>query len=95
MFNMKKLHLINIFSMQYHLEHSDEWFGKNPQKTVRKTEKFEKRNHVFSNLLLNCKEFGKVFCMKKVRLVSSFPTAYHTHQSDKRFENHNTKTARK
>jgi hypothetical protein len=87
MFNIKKLRLTNIFSMQYYLEHSDEWFGNKPRKTVRKTEKFKKWNHVFCNLLLNCKEFRKMFFMKKVRLIISFLTAYHTHESDKRFKN--------
>jgi hypothetical protein len=92
---MKKIRLINIFSTQYHLEHSDKWFVNKPQKQFEKPRKFEKRNHVFSNLLLNYKEFRKVFFMKKVRLVSTFPTAYHTHHSDKRFENWNPKTVQK
>ena len=84
---MKKLRLINIFSAQYHLEHSDKWFKNKLQKTVRKTEKIGKRNHVFSNLLLNRKEFGKTSYMNNLRLVNSFPTPYYKHKSDKPFEN--------
>ena len=55
-------------------------------------EKQSARISVIWKLLLNHNELERVFYMKKLRLVNIFPTAYHLHHSDERFEKSSRKT---
>ena len=48
-------------------------------------EKQSVRFSVKSKLLLNRKELERVFYMKKLRLVDTFPTAYRLNHSEQRF----------
>ena len=55
-------------------------------------EKQSVRISLNSKFLLKRKELERVFYMKKLRLVDIFPTAYHLHHSDERFEQINENT---
>ena len=53
-----------------------------------KKREFRKQKYVYSKLLLKHKEFQKKWLeITKLCLFHSFPTVYHLHQSNKRFEN--------
>ena len=81
---MKKLRLIDIFPTAYNLNHFDKRFEKKFMKNGRCLSYSAAR---FLKLTKNRKESQKHFNISKLRLVRSFPTAYHTPHFDKRLEN--------
>ena len=83
-FYVKKLCLIDTFPTAYDLNYSDKPFVKISRKNSRCLSKSAAR---FSKLTKNRKESQNHFNIWKLRLVGSFPTAYHTSHSDKRLEN--------
>ena len=83
-FYMKKLRLVDIFPTAYHLNHLDKAVCKNFAKNGRCLSKSATR---FSKLNKNRKESQNHFNISKLRLVRSFPMAYHMSRFDKRLEN--------
>ena len=91
-FYMKKLRLVDIFPTAYDLNHSDQPFVKISRKNSRCLSKSAAR---FSKLTKNRKESQNHFYIWKLRLVRSFPTAYHMPRLDKRFKNWNENSTEK
>ena len=89
------MRIFHSFPTVYHLYQSDKWLENGGQKTVRKQKTSRKPSVVFLKLFKNRKEFGKPVKTKMVRILHSFPTAYHLHESDERFENGGKKTVPK
>ena len=83
-FYMKKLRLVDIFPTAYDLNYSDQPFIKISRKNSRCLSKSAAR---FSKLTKNRKESQNHFNIWKLRLVRSFPTAYHMSRFDKQLEN--------
>ena len=83
-FYMKKLRLVDIFPTTYDLNYSDQPFLKISRKNSRCLSKSAAR---FSKLTKIRKESQNHFNIWKLRLVRSFPTAYHMSRFDKRLEN--------
>ena len=82
--DMKKMRLDDIFPTAYDLNYSDHPFVKISRKNSRCLSKSAAR---FSKLTKNRKESQNHFDIWKLRLVRSFPTAYHMSRFDKRLEN--------
>ena len=89
------MRIFHSFPTAYHLHQSDKRFENGGQNTVRKLKTSRKHSVVFLKLFKNRTEFEKPIKTKRMCIFCSFPTSYHLHQSDERFENGGKQTVPK
>ena len=78
--------IIGSFLMVYHTHHSDKFLKNSFHKNIENS--FD-RFSVFLILFKKRIDFGKTINMSFLLLFNSYPTVYHMHHSDERFNNYN------